>query len=79
MLNVRPCSPVDYSKCNQTVTVYHRAGEAYTRTVYNKAFLDFKKTESVDKTGSREAKMPASGMDFSRKTRMIFSAPSPIP
>lgn len=55
MLNVRPCSPVDYSKCNQTVTVYHRAGEAYTRTVYNKAFLDFKKTESVDKTGSREA------------------------
>lgn len=54
MLSVRPRPPVDYSKCDQTVTVYHREGETYTRTVYNRAFLDFKKTQNVDKTGSKE-------------------------
>lgn len=47
--------PIDYSLCNQTVTVYHKDGESYSRTVYANAFLDFKKTQSVDKTGSREA------------------------
>lgn len=47
--------PVDYSLCNQTVTVYHWDGAAaYTRTVIHGAFLDFKKTENVDKTGSSE-------------------------
>lgn len=58
MLSVRRLSsqPVDYSKCNQTITVYHWDGkETYTRTVYNRAFLDFRKTRNVDKTGSREA------------------------
>lgn len=50
----RDC-PVDYRLCNQTVTVYHRDGDIYTRTVHNRAFLDFKKTQSVDKTGSKEA------------------------
>lgn len=50
----RSC-PVDYRLCNQTVTVYHREGEAYTRTVYDRAFLDFRKTQNVDKTGSKEA------------------------
>lgn len=56
MLCVRPRSPVDYSKCNQTVTVYHWDGkETYTRTVIRQAFLDFRKTQNVDKTGSREA------------------------
>lgn len=54
MLSVRPRPPVDYSKCDQTVTVYHREGETYTRTVYDRAFLDFKKTQNVDKTGSKE-------------------------
>ena len=50
-------SPVDYSLCNQTVTVYHWDGkDAYTRKVIEKgAFLDFKKTQNVDKTGSKEA------------------------
>ncbi len=49
-------SPVDYRLCNQTVTVYHRDGETYTTTVIeNGAFLDFRKNQSVDKTGSREA------------------------
>ncbi len=56
MLNVQRRPPVDYSKCNQTVTVYHWDGrETYTRTVIRQAFLDFRKTQNVDKTGSREA------------------------
>lgn len=46
--------PVDYRLCNQTVTVYHRDGDKVTRTVHDKAFLDYKKTENVDKTGSKE-------------------------
>lgn len=56
MLSVRGGSPVDYRLCNQTVTVYHRDdADTYTRTVYTSAFFDWKKTENVDKTGSREA------------------------
>ncbi len=53
----KPTCPVNYSLCNQTVTVYHKEKESdkYTRTVYDKAFLDHKKTQSVDKTGSKEA------------------------
>ena len=48
-------SPVDYSLCNQTVTVYHWDGKGtYTRKVFTDAFLDFKKTQNVDKTGSSE-------------------------
>ena len=49
-------NPVDYDKlCKQTVTVYHQEYEKFTRTVYHKAFLDYKKTQSVDQTGSKEA------------------------
>lgn len=56
MLCVKPRSPVDYSLCNQTVTVYHWDGKtAYTRQVIHNAFLDYKKTQNVDKTGSKEA------------------------
>ena len=57
MLFLKKSCPVDYSKlCNQTVTVYHqvKAGE-YTRTVHKKAYLDFRKNLTVDKTGSKEA------------------------
>ena len=51
----RSC-PVDYRMCNQTVTVYHRDGDSYSRKVIeNGAFLDFRKTQSADKTGSSEA------------------------
>lgn len=50
----RTC-PVDYRMCNQTVTIYHKDGDTYTRTVYERAFLDFRKTMTVDKTGSTEA------------------------
>ena len=56
MLTLRPAGPVDYRLCDQTVTIYHWDGkETYTRTVRTDAFLDFKKTQNVDKTGSREA------------------------
>ena len=55
MLSVRPHPPVDYSKCDQTVTVYHWDGKStYTSTVIDRVFLDFKKTQNVDKTGSHE-------------------------
>lgn len=55
MLMLRPTCPVDYSLCNQTVTIYHwDKAETYTRKVIHNAFLDFKKTQNVDKTGSRE-------------------------
>ena len=58
MLSVRSGCPVDYRLCNQTVTVYHWDGkQTYTRTVYTRAFFDPKKTQNVDKTGSREANL----------------------
>lgn len=48
--------PIDYSKlCRQTVTVYHRTPDGITRSVHKRAFLDHKKTHSVEKTGSKEA------------------------
>ena len=45
----------DYSLCQQTVTVYHNDGNDVTRTVWPKAYLDSKKTEGIDRTGSNEA------------------------
>lgn len=50
-------NPVRYDLCNQTVTVYRKVEgkEEYIRKVYSQAFLDRKKTVSVDKTGSHEA------------------------
>lgn len=47
---------VDYSLCNQTVTLYHWNGaETVTRRVIGKgAFLDFKHVQDVSRTGSRE-------------------------
>lgn len=50
----KPTCPVDYRFCNQTVTVYHKERDSITRTVYDRAFLDYKKTQSVDKLGSKE-------------------------
>lgn len=55
MVIVRGGCPVSYAMCNQTVTVYHKEGDTITATVYTNAFLDHKKTQSIDKTGSREA------------------------
>lgn len=52
---LRPISPVDYRLCDQTVTIYHWDGkDGYTRKVIENAFLDFRKTQNVDKTGSSE-------------------------
>lgn len=55
MVPIKRRCPVDYRLCNQTVTVYHPQDGKYNRTVYDRAFLDFKKTQTVDKTGSKEA------------------------
>lgn len=55
MIRLRNRPAFLYPFCTQTVTVYHReAGEIY-RTIYYRAFLDFKKVKSVDKTGSKDA------------------------
>lgn len=55
MLMRKPACPVDYRLCNQTVTVYHKDGDTITRTVHSRAFLEFRKTQTTDKTGSKEA------------------------
>lgn len=55
MLMRQNTCPVNYSLCNQIVTVYHKDGDKYTRTVYDRAFLDFRKTLTTDKTGSKES------------------------
>lgn len=57
-MRVRKAScPINYDiLCNQIVTVYRRTEKngktAFLRTVYEKAFFDFKKTVSVDKVGT---------------------------
>lgn len=58
MLRAPKGPPVDYSLCDQTVTLYHaELGEEFScrRTVFHGAHLDSKKVQSVDRTGSREA------------------------
>lgn len=48
--------PLDYRLCSQTVTLYHWDGSAATRRVIEKgAFLDFRKNQNINKTGSTEA------------------------
>ena len=56
MLMLRKSCPLDYSRlCNQTVTVYHKDGDKFSQATYNNAFLDFRKNQTVDKTGSKES------------------------
>ena len=55
MLVRRNACPVDYRLCDQMVTVYHKEGDTYTRTVHTNAYLDERKNLTVDKTGSKEA------------------------
>lgn len=55
MLVLRSPSPVSYDLCDQTITVYHTDGKAYTRKVIDGAFLDYRKTETTSNTGNREA------------------------
>ena len=53
---MRKTCPIDYSRlCNQTVTVYHKDGDTIIRQVHRNAFLDFRKNQTVDKTGSKES------------------------
>lgn len=48
--------PIDYRRlCRQTVTVYRKAQDAVTRSVYKIAFFELKKTQNVDKTGRKDA------------------------
>ena len=55
MLHIKRRSPIDYRLCNQTVTIYHWDGKGiYTQQTIHNAFLDFKKNQSIDKTGSKE-------------------------
>lgn len=44
----------DYSLCTQTVSVFHYENDEVTKTVYEKAFLDFKQTQNIERTGSNE-------------------------
>lgn len=58
MLRMTQFPPVDYSLCDQTVTLYHAelaGGYRCTRTVFHGAHFDAKKAETVEKTGSRQA------------------------
>lgn len=43
-----------YDLCQDTVAVYHYDDGAVVKTVYGRAYLDFKKTENVERTGSSE-------------------------
>ena len=49
--------PVNYDKlCRQTVTVYHKEADGtFSRTVHEHAYLDYKKTQTTERTGSKEA------------------------
>ncbi len=55
MLRVNNNPPVDYSKCNQTVTIYHNDHGTITTRIIPRAFFDFRKVQNVDRTGSKEA------------------------
>ena len=49
----KPASPVDYSLCDQTVTIYHWDGkDTYTTTVIEGVFFEHKKTQNVS-TGAK--------------------------
>ena len=49
-------SPLDYRLCGQTVTLYRmEPGGSVSRTVHDRAFLDFRKARNVEKTGSSDA------------------------
>lgn len=45
--------PLDYSFCNQTVTVYRRQGSAITRQVLDKCWFSLEETYAQDGFGRR--------------------------
>lgn len=44
-----------YDLCSDTVTVYHCEGGAVTRTVYESAYLEMRRTGGVERTGGEGA------------------------
>lgn len=56
MLMLRKTYPLDYNRlCKQTVTVYHKEDDIITQATYKNAFLEFRKNQTVDRTGSKES------------------------
>lgn len=58
MRTVRNANPIRYDVlCNQTVTVYRKEEGAakFEKTVFEKAFLDFRKTVLTDRLGATES------------------------
>ena len=49
-------NPIDYSLCNQTITLYHQnsSTKEISRIVIENVSLDFRKNHNVNKTGSSE-------------------------
>ena len=47
--------PVDYSKCNQTVTIYHSDGVSFSKKVIEHAFFDFRKNQNANRVGTSES------------------------
>ena len=45
--------PVDYGLCDRKVTVYHREGDEISRTVYDRAFFDTRRSRSLEREGER--------------------------
>ena len=55
MLMKKTGYPIDYDRLwRQTFTIDHKTEEGVSRTVCDRAYLDFRKNRNVDKTGSRE-------------------------
>ncbi|MEG2020964.1 MAG: hypothetical protein RR087_04260 [Oscillospiraceae bacterium] len=48
--------PIDYSNCNQTVTIYHQNSttKQISCTIIDRAYLDFKKNRSMNRYGNAE-------------------------
>ena len=44
-----------YELCNDTVSVFHYGDGEVTKTVFDNAYFDYKKTQNVERTGSAEA------------------------
>ncbi|MBQ0165384.1 MAG: hypothetical protein KBS75_09350 [Bacteroidales bacterium] len=53
MLRRKRQPPVDYSKANQLVSIYHNANGTFSKTSLL-AFFDFRKNQNINKTGSTE-------------------------
>lgn len=48
-------NPLDYSLCEQTVTVYRRQGEGVARVVLDNCFLQLQRMQKTDTLGQQRA------------------------